>query len=135
MANALYGKGREAFLGGDIDWDAHNIKLTFVDSADYTLQIDVDDFYDDIPAAARVGVSGNFANKTKSLGVADADDITVAAVAGDPFEYIVIWRDSGTESTSNLIACIDTATGLPCTPNGGDITVVWDSGANKIFKL
>lgn len=135
MANALYGKGREGFLGGDIDWDAHNIKLTFVDSADYTLSIDTHDFYDDVTPAGRVGVSGNFAGKTKTLGVADADDVTVSTVTGDQFEYIIIWRDSGVEATSNLIACIDTATGLPCTPNGGDITVQWDSGANKIFKL
>jgi hypothetical protein len=34
-----------------------------------------------------------------------------------------------------LIAYIDTATGLPVTPNGGDITIAWDSGANRIFKL
>jgi len=34
-----------------------------------------------------------------------------------------------------LIAFIDTATNLPVTPNGGDIIVAWDNGANKIFKL
>jgi hypothetical protein len=45
------------------------------------------------------------------------------------------YKDTGTESTSLLIFYIDTATGLPCTPNGGNITVAWDSGANKIFKL
>jgi len=72
MANALYGKGREGFLGGDIDWDAYNIKLTFVDAEDYTLQIDVHDFYDDITPAGRVAQSGNFATKTKILGVADS---------------------------------------------------------------
>ena len=42
---------------------------------------------------------------------------------------------TGTEATKDLIAFIDTATGLPCTPNGGNINVVWDSGANRIFKL
>jgi len=39
------------------------------------------------------------------------------------------------ESTSRLIAWIDTGTNLPVTPNGGDITVQWDAGANRIFKL
>ena len=47
----------------------------------------------------------------------------------------MIYRDTGTEATSPLIAYIDTATGLPITPNGGDIIVVWDDGANKIFRL
>jgi hypothetical protein len=34
-----------------------------------------------------------------------------------------------------LIAYIDSATGLPILPNGGDITVVFSSGASKIFAL
>jgi hypothetical protein len=62
--------------------------------------------------------------------------VTFTAVTGDPCEAIVIWQDTGVESTSRLIAYIDTASsGLPVTPNGGDITIAWDSGANKIFKL
>lgn len=135
MANVLFDKGREAFLGGDLDWDANTIKLIFVDHADDTPVVATDDNLDDILAGARVATSGAFATKTKTNGIADADDVTIATVTGDPFESIVIYKDSGTESTSTLIAYIDVATGLPCTPNGGNITVAWDSGANKIFKL
>ena len=47
----------------------------------------------------------------------------------------MIYVDTGTEATSPLIAYIDTATGLPITPNGGDIIVTWDNGTNKIFKV
>jgi hypothetical protein len=51
-------------------------------------------------------------------------------------ESIVIYDDTpATEATKNLIAFIDTATGLPLTPNGGNVTVQWDAGANRIFKL
>lgn len=136
MANALFDKGRENFLGADIDWDANNIKFVFIDHADDTPVPATDDFLDDLLSAARVATSGNLANKTKTNGVADADDNTVVAVTGDPFESIVIYNDSpATEATKHLIAFIDTATGLPTTPNGGDITVQWDNGANKIFKL
>jgi hypothetical protein len=135
MANALFDAGRERFLGGDNDWDANNIKLVFVDHADDNPNVTTDDFLDDILGAARVATSGNFASKTKTAGVADAADVTVAAVSGDQFESVVIYADSGTESTSSLIAKIDTATGLPLTPSGGDVTVVWDNGTNKIFKL
>jgi NAD-dependent SIR2 family protein deacetylase len=28
-----------------------------------------------------------------------------------------------------------TGSGLPVTPNGGNINITWDNGANKIFKL
>lgn len=135
MASAIYDKARKAFLDADIDMLDDTIKAILVDSADYTLDLANHDFLDDIPAAARVGSAVTLANKTTTAGVFDADDITFTGVSGDQFEYIIIYKHTGTESTSNLICCIDTATGLPCTPNGSDITVTWDSGTNKIFKL
>lgn len=94
-----------------------------------------DDFLDDIPAGARVAVSGNLASKTLAQGIFDAADITFTAVSGDEFELIVIYRHTGTDSTSELIAVIDNATGLPLTPNGGDVTIQWASTINRIFKL
>lgn len=135
MANALYDKGREAFLGGDLDWDAHDIRLIYVDEADDTIDLANDDFLDDRAGASRVATSGSFAGKTKTNGVADADDVNVATVSGDPFESIDIYAHTGTESTSRMICNIDTATGLPATPSGGDITTRWDSGANRIYRL
>src|SRR5574342_38039 len=100
MANALYDAGRENFLGGDIDWDANNIKLVFVDEADDTIDLAVDNALDDRAVASRVATSGNFATKTKTAGVADADDVAVTAVTGDQFESLDIYKDSGVESTS-----------------------------------
>lgn len=135
MANALYGKARESFLMADIDWLVDDIRVILVDVADYTVSIDVHDFLDDVPAAARVSVSGALAGKTATLGVADASDVTFTAVTGDICEALVIYKHTGVEGTSNLIAYIDSATGLPVTPNGGNIVVQWDDGANKIFKL
>lgn len=134
MANALYGKGRNKFLTGDIDWVNDTIKLYLIDTADYTVSIDVDEFEDDIAGAAEVAVA-TLAGNSAALGVADANDTTFTSVTGDVSEALVIWKDTGTPATSPLIAYIDSATGLPVTPNGGDITVQWDSGANKIFKL
>jgi hypothetical protein len=68
--------------------------------------------------------------------VFDGDDVTFTAVAGGAtINYLVIYQDTGTPGTSRLIACIDTATGIPLSTNGGDITIQWDNGANKIFKL
>jgi hypothetical protein len=47
---------------------------------------------------------------------------------------LIIYRHTGTEATSHLIAFFDTGvTGLPVTPNGGNITVAW-SGSG-IFAL
>lgn len=135
MANALYGNGRDAFLEGGIAILTNDIKLNFLDAADYTVSIDVDDFLNDIPGAAIVATSGNFAGKTAVLGVFDATDVVVSTVSGDVFEAVGIYKDTGSSATSNLLAYIDSATGLPFTPTGNNITVSWDNGANKIFKL
>lgn len=135
MANALYDAGRQGFLDGAIDWDTNTIKLMFIDEADDTIDLAVDDNLDDRAAASRVATSGAFTSPTATAGVADAADVTVNTVSGDPFESIDLFKDTGTESTSRLICNIDTATGLPLTPNGGNITVAWDNGSNKIFKL
>lgn len=135
MANALFDKGREGFLDGSIDWDTNTIKDVLVDHGVDTPVVATDDNLDDIGAGARIATSGAFTAKTVTNGVADADDVVHAAVSGAQFESVVIFKDTGVESTSRLIAYIDSATGLPCTPNGGDITLQWDAGANRIFKL
>lgn len=135
MANGLYDRGREGFLAGDIDWDADNIKIMLIDEADDTPSLTDDEDLADRLADARVATSGNLASKATTDGVADAADVTFSAVTGDPAESIDIFQDTAVEATSLMIANIDTATGLPVTPNSGDITVTWDSGANKIFKL
>lgn len=135
MANSLYDTGRAAFLGADVDWLADNIKAVLVDTGAYTVNLSTHQFLSDIPGGARIATSGNLASKTATAGVADAADVTFTAVSGATVEAIVLYKDTGVAGTSQLICYIDTATGLPVTPNGGDITVTWDNGANKIFKL
>jgi hypothetical protein len=73
--------------------------------------------------------------KSASLGVADANDVTFPNATGDQSEALVLYKHTGTESTSQLICYLDTATGLAVSPNGNDIVLTWDGGANKIFKL
>lgn len=135
MANALYEHGRENFLGGSIDFDADDIKLMFIDEGVEVPDLANDEDLADRAGGAIVDTSGNFAGKTITSGVADATDVTLATVVGAQFESIDIYMDSGVAASSWMICNIDTATGLPCTPNGGDIIVSWDAGADKIFKL
>ena len=134
MASALYGSGRAGFLEGSIDWDADAIRAVLIDTGTYTVNLTTDLDYADLTGVVDVE-SGTFTSKTTALGVADAADITFTAVTGATAEAIVIFLDTGTAANDLLIAYIDTGTGLPVTPNGGDITVTWDAGANKIFKL
>ena len=134
MANALYTKGKQHLIDGTIDLDTNDIRAILVDGADYTPNLATHETLANIPAAARVAVSGALQSKTVTDGVFDAADIVIAAVTGDQFEYIVLYQHTGAESAL-LLLLIDTATGLPCTPNGGDITIAWSSAAEKIFKL
>lgn len=136
MANALFDKGRQAILEGSIAILTVNIKLVFVDHGVDTPSVSTDDFLDDISAGARIATSGNFASKTSTNGVFDADDVVVSSVSGAQFESVVIYNDTpAAESAKHLIAYIDTATGLPFTPTGNNVTVAWDNGSNKIFRL
>lgn len=134
MANALYDLGRKAFLDAGINWASDNIKVVLVD-ATYTPNTATDQFLSDIAGGKRVATSGNLASKTDTAGVADAADVTFTAVSGAAVNYVVIYKDTGSAASSPLILVIDTASNLPVTPNGGDIVVQWDNGANKIFKL
>ena len=137
MANALYTKAREKILKGEIGWLTDTIRAVLVDLDDYPADLATDEFLIHVPAIARAtnGISPPFANKTADNGVADADDVTLNAVSGDQSEAILIYKDTGDEATSPLIAFIDTAAGLPVTPSGGDVTVAWDNGPDRIFRI
>ena len=132
--SALYGLARESFLGGDIQWDADDIRCILVDTGTYTVSIDTHQFLTSVPAGARVAVTTQLISPTITLGVADAADITLTGVTGLTTEAVVIYAHTGVEGTSKLIAYIDNA-GVVLTPNGGDVTIQWDNGVNKIFKL
>lgn len=137
MANALYDLGRQKFLDADIDWSADTIKITLVRS--YTPNTSTHEFLSDVTGGGGgtiVSTTAALSSKTSTAGVADAaDSVFTAVAAGAACAHLVIYKDTGTASTSALIAVIDTATGLPVTPNGADINLVFDNGANKIFKL
>jgi hypothetical protein len=165
------------------------------------------DNLDDFDAAV-VGTAQTLTSPTVTAGVADAADVTFSSVSGATVEAILIYKDTGTASTSRVAALIDgrhivtcaataasssttiaverlaagipngtvltfsngasatltalanagdrtvtvsstaasiaagsradapaTSSGLPVTPNGGSITITWDNGANRIFKL
>src|SRR5436190_788807 len=102
MANQMYGKGRQAWLEGSIAWLSDTFKFVLVNSASYTLVINTDQFLSDIPSGARVATSGSLASKTSTLGVANAAGLTISAVSGSQVSYAVLYKDTGTASTSPL---------------------------------
>lgn len=137
MANDLYGLGAKALLDGTFDVSGGLLRLVLVDTVEYTLLIDADDFLADIPAGGIFAESANFAGVTTTAGVFDATDVVLPTVttSTSTAELVIIFEETGSDATSKLLCAIDTATGLPITPNGGNININWDNGANKIFTL
>ena len=131
MASAIYPKFKEALLQGDYDLSTAVVRAVLVDTGTYTYN-SAHDFYNDLSGV--VGTeSGAFASKTFTNGTFDAADITFTAVTGSTAEAIVLFVDTGNVATDALIAFLDSATGLPVTPNGGDINVTFN--ASGIFTL
>jgi hypothetical protein len=137
MSNALYSKAKERFLGWQtsadpIDMVSDDIKVALIDTALYTFN--ASDEYWASAVAAQVSSSVSLATKTITDGVFDAADAVFTSVTGASIEAIILYKDSGLPGTSPLIAYIDVvASGLPVTPNGGNITVQW--AASGIFTL
>jgi hypothetical protein len=135
MASTVYPLTKQALLSGTaIDLTAANIKAALIDTGAYTYSA-THDFLDDVAVGSRIATSGNLASKTVTNGVFDAADVTFTAVSGASVEAIIVYIDTGTASTSRLLAYIDDTAGgdTTVTPNGGDITVTWN--ASGIFSL
>lgn len=134
MANALYPKFKESCLSQSpsVDLDTDTIKVALWRGGAYN---SAHQYLSDLAGSA-AATAATLGSKTVASGVFDAADVTFSAVAaGASCSALVIYKDTGVAGTSALVAWIDLATNLPITPNGGDITITWDNGANKIFAL
>jgi hypothetical protein len=140
VANTIYNPGREGFLAGEIDWDTAVIKVALVRS--YTPAA-AHKFVSDVTGAGGViaATSAALAGKTVTSGVADANDVTLTAVASSAaghgvlvFQSSAVTGGADVAATAQRVICyLDTGTNLPITPNGGDITVSWN--ASGIFSI
>jgi len=148
--NALFPISRNGFLVGTFDWDSDTWFCVFVDNSVDAQggPQDDDDYLDDITAGAIVKSATESANRiaspvaTDGDGVADGNDVTMTSVnnGGAAVESLLICREIGGDQTTpandEMVVFIEDANGtMPVTPNGGDIEIQWDNGANKIFKL
>jgi len=134
MANAIYPEWKEKLLQftTNNNLSAGTVKVALIDTALYTYS-SAHEFWSSA-VAANVGTPQTLNTKTFVSGTFDADNVTFTAVTGATVEALIIFIDTGTAGTSPLVAYIDTSvTGLPVTPNGGDITITWN--ASGIFTL
>ena len=139
MADSFYVEMRNAMLGAwthsFVDLNTDNTRVGLRDEGttalNLTTQVDLADI-----VTAIVAESANVGTPTVGVvaaGVFDHDNVTFTAVSGASVESLDYFKETGTDSTSPLICNIDSATGLPVTPNGGDIT--WTPNASGVFQI
>lgn len=133
MANAIYPLYKQALLdaSANVDINDGTVKTVLIDTGVYSYNA-AHEFYSSV--SGQVGTPQTINNTTVTNGLFDGDNVTFPLVSGNTAEAILIYIDTGTASTSRLVAWLDTSvTGLPVTPNGGDITITWN--ASGIFQL
>ena len=128
MANSLYDSGRDGFLKGEFNWSSDTFKVILLSSA-YSANLSSHTTTANI--GGTVAISDALSTLVPGSGIADANDITLSSIAGTTVTQFVIFHDS----SKKLVAHINDSTNLPFTPSGGNVTLQWDIGVNKIFKL
>ena len=138
MANAIYPLFKQELMKGTSNnllnsaEGATGVYCALVDTGTYTYSA-AHQFYSSL--AGVVGTDQEILTKTQTTGTFDGTDLTYTSVSGATVEAVVLYRkNAGASTTWPLIAYIDTGvTGLPVTPNGGNITITWN--ASGIFTL
>lgn len=134
-SNTLYQKAIGKFMTGALDLLTSNLKAVLVDTALYTVNLSTHEFLSSIASGARVATSGNLSGKAIVGGAFDCDDLTFPGLTGASIEAVAIYKDTGVEGTSPLIAWLSSGTNLPYTPSGDTSKVIWSSGSNRVFTL
>lgn len=124
MANAFFNSGVDATFKKLVDWVNDDIRVIGL-SAAYVVDLATHDNLDDI-STGRITSAVALSGKTFSARKFTASALLWTAVTGSPITQVVILKWTGTESTSTLLYYIDTATNLPITPVGSDISFTPD---------
>lgn len=138
MANALYPKWKEAVVQATANsaltgTGTTGVYVALVDTGTYTYSA-AHEFYSSLSGV--VGTDQEITTpKTYTNGVFDGADVVFPSVTGATAEALVIYvKNAGANTTWRLVAYIDSGvTGLPVTPNSGNINVTWN--ASGIFAL
>jgi hypothetical protein len=136
MANFIYKKAKESFLKGEINLYSNTIKVLILNNS-YTPNVDTHQFVSDITFSSIEDRSAGLTNKSVTAGIFDADDVTISDYSGNSFSALAIYVDSGSDSTSRLVAYLDTSTGLPFSSANVEapITIVWSNDSTKIISI
>ena len=136
MASFMYTAAKQALLDGAIDFNTDTIRVRAVSDADYTASA----AHTAMTSVTKYTGSTDVALDTPTItdGILDAADDpdaypSLAIDGAKTVDALVVFKFVTNDAGSTPILYIDLAASV--TPNGGDIGITWDSGANKIFAL
>jgi hypothetical protein len=141
MATFWYNKGREGFADGSIPWLSSDIRYALIDVGQYNpASTSSHKFISDVTGVSSTAIiqrtSAAATSKDCTDGILDSADPVFSAVAsGKTVGAWLVYANSGSDSSSRLVAFVDNSSGLPFATNGGDVTIQLDNGANKLGKI
>lgn len=138
MATVIHLDWLDGMLGDPthsvIDFNTDNIDASLLDQTDAGTITSAFVDYDEVDAPTVVATADVTVSTIINGVVTLSGAVTFTAVTGDAADYLTVWKNSGLPATSPLAITWDSATtGLPVTPNGGDITATW--GSNILVTL
>jgi hypothetical protein len=138
MATIVHTDWLDGMLGAPthsaVDFDTDNIDASLLDQTDAGTITAANVDYDEVDTATVVATTDLTVSAITDGVVTLSGAATFSTVTGDAADYLTVFKNSGTPATSPLIITWDSAsTGLPVTPNGGDITATW--GTNTLVTL
>ncbi len=139
MPDAYYNDFPNALMGNPVhnrvDLDTDDIRCFLYDEGADALNL-ADEDVADIIAGARIAESTDLGSKTVGVvgdGIFDHANFVFTSVTGNEVDSITYWGFNATESIAPLMWNLDSATGLPVLPNGGDIT--WAPAAGGVIDI
>lgn len=133
MANAVYRNGLVNFADGDINWTSHDIR---VDARQTTAFTATHEFRSQLAATLRG--TATLTGKSAAGGALFAADTVITPSAAGTVNRLVLYRWTGSDATSPLIAWYDTwfdGSPINFSLTAAGVTIHWPRWKNGIFKL
>lgn len=137
MANFIYKKTKQSIMNGEINFSSNSFKVLIIDKTHYTPNQDVDQYVSDIPANAIKKRSNQLENVTNSLGIINAENVSIQDYDGSAFNAIVLYVVGNSDSSSKLVFFIDISDGLPFAGSNTNtpLSILWSNSNEKIISI
>lgn len=139
MATFLYGNAAQQFATGAWDWPDLQVTGLLVNAV-YVPVIDSDTYVSDIPVGALIARSNALGAYMTSQAATDGLCSGIlpefeALIATVPVTALVLYVDTGDDTTSQLVFYSSDGSGFPFTPQGFNYSVVYAQNQGGWFQV